>query len=281
MKLYKMRNNWNRILLILFLTLICVQNNNAQDRKKKINVIIDSLQTVESMKSTYIEFGLKPLKFEATKEDSIKLIELENLLTDKEIRGRLIQGFNDAFTDNEINDLYSFVKTTAFFKLLHSSITNKSISNQFKDIKTELDKITANIDNENKINRKPIPKFEPIPIEREDGFYETVDYNPNSEKKDIQLEKRPTITKEDILEVKKVTNKQGNSHIEISLNKNGARNFHILTKNNIGKPIAIVIDKYIVSLPIVNFTISGGKMDITGNFSNDEIDKMIEKLKDK
>jgi len=276
-----MKNNWNRILLLLFLTLFCVQNNNAQDREKKTNVIIDSLQTIESMKSAYIEFGLKPLKFEATKEDSIKLIELENKLTDKEIRRRLIQGFNDAFTDNEINDLYSFIKTTAFFKLLHSSITNKSISNQFKDIKTELDKITANIDNANKINRKPISKFEPIPIEREDGFYETVDYNPNSEKKDVQLEKKPSITNEDILEAKKVTNKQGNSQIEISLNKNGARNFHILTKENIGKPIAIVIDKYIVSLPMVNSTISGGKIDITGNFSNDEIDKMIEKLKNK
>ena len=152
-----MRNNWNSMLLILFLTLICVQNNNAQDREKKTNVIIDSLQTVESMKSTYIEFGLKPLKFEATKEDSIKLVELENLLTDKEIRRRLIQGFNDAFTDNEINDLYSFIKTTAFFKLLHSSITNKSISNQFNDIKTELDNITDNEDNKNKINKKPIP----------------------------------------------------------------------------------------------------------------------------
>jgi len=276
-----MRNNWDSMLLVLFLTLFSVQNNYAQDREKKTNVIIDSLQTVESMKSTYIEFGLKPLKYEATKEDSIKLIELENLLTDKEIRRRLIKGFNVAFTDNEINDLYSFINTTAFFKLLHSSIANKSISNQFKDIKTELDKITDNEDNKNKINKKPIPKFEPIPIEREDGFYETVDYNPNSDKKDIQLEKRPSITKEDILEVKKVTNKQGKSHIEISLNKNGARNFHILTKNNIGNPIAIVVDKYIVSLPTVNTTISGGKIDITGNFSNDEIDKMIEKLKNK
>ena len=281
MKLFKMKNNKNRILLVLILTLSCIQNNYAQDREKKINVIIESLRTVESMKSSYIEFGLKPLKFEATKDDSIKLIELENLLTDKEIRRRLIQGFNDAFTDIEINDLYSFVNTTAFFKLLHSSISNKSISKQFDDIKTELDKITANEDNENKISKKPIPKFEPIPIEREDGFYETIDYDPNSEKKDIQLEKRPAITKEDILEVKKVTNKKGISHIEISLNKNGARNFHILTKKNIGKPIAIVIDKYIVTLPIVNFTISGGKMDITGNFSNDEIEKMIEKLKDK
>ena len=276
-----MRNNWDSMLLVLFLTLFSVQNNYAQDREKKTNVIIDSLQTVESMKSTYIEFGLKPLKYEATKEDSIKLIELENLLTDKEIRRRLIKGFNVAFTDNEINDLYSFINTTAFFKLLHSSIANKSISNQFKDIKTELDKITDNEDNKNKINKKPIPKFEPIPIEREDGFYETVDYNPNSDKKDIQLEKRPSITKEDILEVKKVTNKQGKSHIEISLNKNGARNFHILTKNNIGNPIAIVVDKYIVSLPTVNTTISGGKIDITGNFSNDEIDRMIEKLNDK
>ena len=174
MKLFKMKNNRNRILLIIFLILSCIQNNYAQDRAKKINIIIDSLRTVESMKSSYIEFGLIPLKFEATKNDSIKLIELENLLTDKEIHRRLIQGFNDAFTDDEINDLFSFINTTAFFKLLHSSIINKNISNQFKDIKTELDKITANEEKENKINKKPIPKFEPIPIERDDGFYETV-----------------------------------------------------------------------------------------------------------
>ena len=281
MKLFKMKNNRNRILLVLCLTLSFIQNNYAQDREQKTNVIIDSLRTVESIKSTYIEFGLKPLKFEATKEDSIKLIGLENLLTDKEIRRRLIAGFNDAFTDNEINDLYSFIKTSAFFKLLHSSISNKSISTQFKDIRTELDKITANEDDENKINKKPVPKFEPIPVEREDGFYETVDYVPNSEKKDLQLEKKPAITKDEILEVKKVTNKQGNSHIEISLTKNGARIFHMLTKKNIGNPIAIVIDRYIVTLPTVNSTISGGKIEITGNFSNDEIDKMIEKLKGK
>jgi len=281
MKLFKMKNNRNRILLVLCLTLFFIQNNYAQDREQKTNVIIDSLRTVESIKSTYIEFGLKPLKFEATKEDSIKLIGLENLLTDKEIRRRLIQGFNNAFTDAEINDLYSFINTSAFFKLLHSSISNKSISTQFKDIRTELDKITANEDDENKINKKPVPKFEPIPVEREDGFYETVDYVPNSEKKDLQLEKKPAITKDEILEVKKVTNKQGNSHIEISLTKNGARIFHMLTKKNIGNPIAIVIDRYIVTLPTVNSTISGGKIEITGNFSNDEIDKMIEKLKGK
>ena len=281
MKLFKMKNNRNRILLVLCLTLSFIQNNYAQDREQKTNVIIDSLRTVESIKSTYIEFGLKPLKFEATKEDSIKLIGLENLLTDKEIRRRLIQGFNNAFTDAEINDLYSFINTSAFFKLLHSSISNKSISTQFKDIRTELDKITANEDDENKINKKPVPKFEPIPVEREDGFYETVDYVPNSEKKDLQLEKKPAITKDEILEVKKVTNKQGNSHIEISLTKNGARIFHMLTKKNIGNPIAIVIDRYIVTLPIVNSTISGGNIEITGNFSNDEIDKMIEKLKNK
>ena len=281
MKLFKMKNNRNRILLVLFLTLSCIQNNYAQDREKKINVIIDSLRTVESMKSSYIEFGLEPLKFEATKSDSIKIIELENLLTDKEIRRRLIQVFNDVYTDNEINELYSFINTTAFFKLLHSSISNKSISTQFKDIRTVLDKITANEDDENKINKKPVPKFEPIPVEREDGFYETVDFVPNSEKKDLQLEKKPAITKDEILEVKKVTNKQGNIHIEISLTKNGARIFHMLTKKNIGNPIAIVIDRYIVTLPIVNSTISGGNIEITGNFSNDEIDKMIEKLKNK
>lgn len=276
-----MKNSRIRLFIVLCLMLSCVQIINAQEREQKINVIIDSLQTVESMKLTYIEYGLKPLKLEATKDDSIKLIALENLLTDNEIRTRLIKGFNDAFTENEINDLYCFIKTTAFFKLLRTSITNQSISNQFKDIKTELDRITANIDNENRIDRETIYRFESIPVDREDGFYETIDYDPNGDKKDIQLGKKPAITKEDILEAKKVTNKEGIGHIEISLNKKGAKIFHALTKENIGKPIAIVIEKHIVSLPTVNSPISGGKMDITGSFPNEEIDRLIEILKNR
>ena len=279
MKIFRIRNNWNGVLLILLLTL-CGQNNYAQDRELKTNVIIDSLRTVESMKTTYIEFRLKPMKYEATKEDSIKLCEIENNLTDNEIRNRIVKAFDSAYSDSEINDLYNFVRTTAFTKLIHSTTTNRKISEQFKDITAELDKINKNIKQQNEIIELK-PKFEPIFIDREDGFYETVDYDSNKDYKDIELVKTPSISKTEILKIEKNTNKSGVSCIDITFSKKGAKQFYLLTKKNIGNPIAIVIDKHIVNIPIVNSEISGGKASISGNFTIEEIDKMIEKLRTK
>ena len=280
MKTFGIRNNWNRALLISLL-ILCGQNNYAQDRELKTNVIIDSLRTVESLKTTYIEFRLKPLKYEATKEDSIKLCEIETNLTDKEIRSRIVKAFDSAYSDNEINDLYDFVRTTAFTKLIHSTTTNRKISEQFKDITTELDKVDKNIKKQNEIIEKSKPKFEPISIDREDGFYETVDYDSNKDYKDIELVRTPSVSKTEISEIKKDTNRFGNIYIDITFSKKGAKQFYLLTKKNIGKPIAIVIDKQIVSIPTVNSEISGGKASISGNFTTEEIDKMIEKLKTK
>lgn len=280
MKTFRIGNNWNRALLISLLTLHG-QNNYAQDREIKTNVIIDSLRTVESMKATYIKFRLKPLKYEATKEDSIKLCEIESSLTDREIRNRIVKAFDSAYSDNEINDLYNFVKTTAFTKLIHSTTTNRRISEQFKDITTEFDKIDKNIKQQNEIIEKSKPKFEPIFIDREDGFYETVDYDSNKDYKDIELVKIPSISKTEISEIKKDRNRFGNIYIDITFSKKGAKQFYLLTKKNIGRPIAIVIDKHIVSIPTVNSEISGGKANISGNFTTEEIDKMIEKLKTK
>ena len=279
MKIFRIRNNWNGVLLILLLTL-CGQNNYAQDRELKTNVIIDSLRTVESMKTTYIEFRLKPMKYEATKEDSIKLCEIENNLTDNEIRNRIVKAFDSAYSDSEINDLYNFVRTTAFTKLIHSTTTNRKISEQFKDITAELDKINKNIKQQNEIIELK-PKFEPIFIDREDGFYETVDYDSNKDYKDIELVKTPSISKTEILKIEKNTNKSGVSCIDITFSKKGAKQFYLLTKKNIGNPIAIVIDKHIVNIPIVNSEISGGKASILGNFTIEEIEKMIEKLRTK
>jgi len=275
-----MKNNLNRILLALFLSLFYVQNSVGQDREVKTNVIIDSLKTVEFMKSTYIEFRLKPLKFEAINEDSIKLCEIENYLTDKEIRNRIVRAFNILYTDKEINDLYNFVGTTAFTKLVNST-TNMKISEQFNDIVTDFEKIEKNIKQQNEIAENSESKFEPISIDREDGFYETIDYELNKKIKDIELVKNPSIPKTEISEIKKSTNRFGDIYIDITFSKKGAKLFYLLTKKNIGKPIAIVVDKHIVSVPTVNSEISGGNASISGNFTTEEIDKMIEKLKNK
>ena len=55
--------------------------------------------------------------------------------------------------------------------------------------------------------------------------------------------------------------------VSMSMNTEGARRWAALTKKNIGKEIAIVLDGYVYSAPRVNSEITGGNSQITGNFT--------------
>ncbi|UCB57090.1 MAG: protein translocase subunit SecD [Candidatus Omnitrophota bacterium] len=61
-----------------------------------------------------------------------------------------------------------------------------------------------------------------------------------------------------------------NPYVSFSLNSKGARTFSRLTKNNIGKRLAIVLDGKVKSAPVIQSQIPGGKGQITGRFSEDE-----------
>ncbi len=55
--------------------------------------------------------------------------------------------------------------------------------------------------------------------------------------------------------------------VSMSMNTDGSRRWAVLTKNNVGKAIAIVLDNYVYSAPNVNGEITGGHSQITGNFT--------------
>ena len=124
-------------------------------------------------------------------------------------------------------------------------------------------------------------KFEPIPVDRTNGFYETIGYSPSTDYADIELENEPTITLKDIEEVQKVFRTFGGESIEIDLifTEEGSRNLYLLTKANIGKPIALVIENQIIYMPMVTAGVVGGKVSICVGYSEKEIDRMIETLK--
>lgn len=56
----------------------------------------------------------------------------------------------------------------------------------------------------------------------------------------------------------------------MSMNTDGARRWAQLTKQNIGKSIAIVLDGYVYSAPNVNNEITGGNSQITGHFTPEQ-----------
>lgn len=262
-----------RIIITALIATVC-GFSYGQEKLRKTNIIIDSLKIVESQKSALIEFGINPLKYEATGNDSLKLIELENRLTDQEIRSRIVHVFDQTFTDREINTLYDFLTSPAYVKF-YNLLGSSSIPDQFKDIAAELNLIS----NSTKAANEDNDIYEGSYIDRQDGFYATVDYEPDAEKETIRLEEIPSITKDDIQSVEKEIDGRGMQIIAISLTEEGAKKFYLLTKNNIAKPIAIVVDQQIISMPRIVSEISGGKLHISGNFSTAEIDRIIEKLK--
>ncbi|MBT7994560.1 MAG: hypothetical protein HN691_06760 [Bacteroidetes bacterium] len=263
------------LILIVFVS-IC---SYGQSKQEKTNAIIDKFNLIENQKSNY-KFQLEPLKYQAIGKDSIRLIELEEKITEEEINKRISAAFDEIYTDEEINSIYYFIQTSAYEKLYNSEETYKIFAGHFKDIDKEIEKLS---DNFNDIFDEPIKKFKPIAVDREDGFYATIDYNSLSNDEDIELASNPSISIQDILDVKKEFSNYGDDQAEImiTLNKEGARKFYLLTKENIGKPIAIVIDKHIISMPIVNSEIMGGQASISGDFTEKEVDRMIKKLKAK
>ena len=67
--------------------------------------------------------------------------------------------------------------------------------------------------------------------------------------------------------------------VSMSMNTQGARRWAQLTKQNIGKSIAIVLDNYVYSAPNVNAEITGGNSQITGHFTPEESKDLANVLK--
>ena len=74
-------------------------------------------------------------------------------------------------------------------------------------------------------------------------------------------------------------NTGGNPEVSMSMNSEGAKTWARMTKENIGKQIAIVLDGMVYSYPTVQSEISGGSSQITGNFTLEEAEDLANVLK--
>ena len=71
----------------------------------------------------------------------------------------------------------------------------------------------------------------------------------------------------------------GRPSVSMSMNSDGARRWAALTKANVGKAIAIVLDGVVYSAPRVNGEITGGNSQITGNFTVEDTKDLANTLK--
>ena len=118
-------------------------------------------------------------------------------------------------------------------------------------------------------------------------FYGTEAYLDNVEiKRDGQLiQKRPIIIKKLALTGDMLkgawpgVDEYGNPVVDIEFDSKGAKLFADATARSVGKPIAILLDKSVISAPNVREPIPSGKAQISGDFSIAEVQDLVIKLK--
>ena len=74
-------------------------------------------------------------------------------------------------------------------------------------------------------------------------------------------------------------NLTGTPEVSMTMNSDGARRWAALTKANVGKAIAIVVDVTVYSAPRVSGEISGGQSSINGNFTIEDTKDLANTLK--
>jgi preprotein translocase subunit SecD len=69
-------------------------------------------------------------------------------------------------------------------------------------------------------------------------------------------------------------NQTGKPQVALIFTEEGGKLFAKITEKNVGKPVAIYLDQFLLSAPVVQQKIEGGSAVITGNFTVDEAKKL-------
>ncbi|MBC5993022.1 protein translocase subunit SecDF [Pontibacter cellulosilyticus] len=72
---------------------------------------------------------------------------------------------------------------------------------------------------------------------------------------------------------------QGRPEINMTMNATGSKKWARLTGENVGRQVAIVLDDYVYSAPVVQSEITGGNSSISGNFTIEEAQDLANILK--
>lgn len=94
----------------------------------------------------------------------------------------------------------------------------------------------------------------------------------------VYLHERVELSADDVASTRVVEGIGGRPSVEVKFSEDGARRFAELTRNNVGRRFAIVVDGRVVSAPMIRDEIPGGRALITGNFTLEEAKRIAEGL---
>ena len=219
-----------------------------------------------------------------SKEDQISVDETNNDLSEGQDLANLLVDSDDpslstsdtsSIGDNVLDSLQNSISSPLF------SLMKSEFGGLFYNVK---DTITINNilnDDQVKLLVPPTLKFlwavkpfdtENIDLENEDDVLQLFAIK-------ISRGGRAPLTGEVISDARQDLDQGSRPSISMQMNANGAKLWRKLTSNNINRRIAIVLDNYVYSAPVVQNEIPNGNSQITGNFTIDEAQDLANILK--
>lgn len=263
-----------QILLFLFSL-----NFYAQSKEQKVEFLINELGYFNSIKSAIFDYHIENLKNFGDKNDN-RIKTLENKLSDKEIIKRLVNAYSKTYSEKEIEEIYKFYNSETGKKFAKSNNSvEENIKENFVDVFEEINQIQEENQQKQSNQASYLTNFFGSKYEKQDGFYLVTENKINREKSDLQLEINPSFTPKDIEEIKSSYNDLGKLVIDIKFKSESAKKLKEITANNINKGMAIIVDKKIITMPVITSEIPDGKLQISGSFTVEEIKNIVNKLK--
>jgi preprotein translocase subunit SecD len=123
---------------------------------------------------------------------------------------------------------------------------------------------------------KPAAKLEIRRAENEPAEGLTEATVPGSKEK-VYLHKAAELTNADIAAARATEDTSGKPAVEVTLTKEGAQKMRELSEKQKNKPLAILVNGKLIAAPTVRAVI-GEKAVIAGNFTKDDVDKLVKAL---
>lgn len=196
--------------------------------------------------------------------------------------GSLLQELESAKTDSAgVDDMANFRKENPLFAVLSPSVTPQGQAYPGPVVGTAAAQDTAKVNDYLKL-----PQVKSV-IPRNLAFKWTskaVDENENYFRliaiKITSRDGRAPLTGDVIVDARQDYEQMGSRpEVSMTMNSEGAKTWARMTKDNVGKSIAILLDDYVRSYPTVNGEITGGRSSITGLESVEEAKDLANILK--
>ncbi|MEA1848007.1 hypothetical protein U9K52_03685 [Chryseobacterium sp. MHB01] len=115
--------------------------------------------------------------------------------------------------------------------------------------------------------------------EKPDGFYLVIEQKTPNNKNTLEIESISFLNSTDIKNI--ILNKNGNKYptVLFELNETGSRKLKKITSENFGNGIAIIVDKKIITMPMIVAEISDGKLEYNSILPYNETELIVNKLK--